>query len=71
MRSRHAPVLTRPFPRLLSAPAAQGENAVALMRTVKRALDPQNILNPGKIVDIRPRSNPAVVDTASKCAHSH
>tara|TARA_B110000211_G_scaffold178631_1_gene201978 strand:+ start:349 stop:519 length:171 start_codon:yes stop_codon:yes gene_type:complete len=56
---------------LLSAPAAQGENAVALMRTVKRALDPQNILNPGKIVDIRPRSNPAVVDTASKCAHSH
>ena len=26
-----------------------GEGAVALMRTVKRALDPKNILNPGKI----------------------
>ena len=47
----------------------KGENAVALMRTVKRALDPQNILNPGKIIDIRPKRNPAVVDTASNCAH--
>lgn len=29
-----------------------GENAVELMRTLKRALDPKNILNPGKIIDI-------------------
>eukprot|EP00177_Eucheuma_denticulatum_P002622 GFKZ01004706.1.p2 GENE.GFKZ01004706.1~~GFKZ01004706.1.p2 ORF type:complete len:554 (+),score=87.48 GFKZ01004706.1:432-2093(+) len=29
-----------------------GENAVELMKTVKRALDPKNILNPGKIIDI-------------------
>lgn len=29
-----------------------GENAVELMKTVKRALDPNNILNPGKIIDI-------------------
>ncbi len=27
-----------------------GAEAVALMRTIKRALDPQNILNPGKII---------------------
>jgi D-lactate dehydrogenase (cytochrome) len=26
-----------------------GEGAVNMMRTIKRALDPQNILNPGKI----------------------
>ena len=26
-----------------------GEGAVAMMRAVKRALDPDNILNPGKI----------------------
>ena len=26
-----------------------GEDAVGLMRTIKRALDPKNILNPGKI----------------------
>jgi D-lactate dehydrogenase (cytochrome) len=26
-----------------------GEGTVAMMRTVKRALDPKNILNPGKI----------------------
>jgi D-lactate dehydrogenase (cytochrome) len=26
-----------------------GEGAVAMMRTLKRALDPKNILNPGKI----------------------
>lgn len=29
-----------------------GENAVELMRTVKKALDPNNILNPGKIIDV-------------------
>jgi D-lactate dehydrogenase (cytochrome) len=26
-----------------------GEGAVDMMRTIKRALDPHNILNPGKI----------------------
>jgi D-lactate dehydrogenase (cytochrome) len=26
-----------------------GEGALALMRAIKHALDPQNILNPGKI----------------------
>jgi D-lactate dehydrogenase (cytochrome) len=26
-----------------------GEGAVEMMRAIKRALDPQNILNPGKI----------------------
>jgi D-lactate dehydrogenase (cytochrome) len=26
-----------------------GEGAVAMMRSIKRALDPKNILNPGKI----------------------
>lgn len=29
-----------------------GENAVELMKIVKKALDPNNILNPGKIIDI-------------------
>ncbi len=28
-----------------------GDGAVELMQTIKRALDPQNILNPGKVVD--------------------
>ncbi|MNL77664.1 putative FAD-linked oxidoreductase [compost metagenome] len=27
-----------------------GAEALAVMRTLKRALDPQNILNPGKII---------------------
>ena len=27
-----------------------GDEAVDLMRTLKRALDPDNILNPGKVV---------------------
>jgi D-lactate dehydrogenase (cytochrome) len=31
--------------------AEHGE-AVSLMRTIKRALDPTNIMNPGKIVSI-------------------
>jgi D-lactate dehydrogenase (cytochrome) len=30
-----------------------GEGAVALMRSIKRALDPQNIMNPGKIFALR------------------
>ena len=28
-----------------------GDGAIALMRSIKRALDPGNILNPGKIFD--------------------
>lgn len=30
--------------------AELGEGTVALMRTVKRALDPLNLLNPGKVL---------------------
>ena len=30
----------------------KGEGAVEMMRTLKRALDPQGILNPGKVVDL-------------------
>jgi D-lactate dehydrogenase (cytochrome) len=30
--------------------AEHGEGAIAVMRAIKRALDPQNIMNPGKIV---------------------
>ena len=30
----------------------KGEGAVEMMRTLKRALDPYNILNPGKVVDV-------------------
>ena len=33
--------------------AEQGD-AVAVMRTIKRALDPDNILNPGKVVRLGP-----------------
>lgn len=29
-----------------------GEGSVELMKTIKRALDPKNILNPGKIIDV-------------------
>ena len=29
-----------------------GAGAVGMMRTLKRALDPDNILNPGKVVDV-------------------
>ena len=32
-----------------------GSGAVDMMRTIKRALDPKNILNPGKIFDLSPR----------------
>ena len=28
-----------------------GDGAVETMRTIKLALDPQNIMNPGKVVD--------------------
>ncbi|GAB0495010.1 hypothetical protein MMPV_006307 [Pyropia vietnamensis] len=31
-----------------------GESGVGMMKTIKRALDPDNLLNPGKIVDIGP-----------------
>jgi D-lactate dehydrogenase (cytochrome) len=33
-----------------------GEGAVDLMRTIKQALDPKNIMNPGKIFEMRPPS---------------
>jgi len=33
-------------------PAEHGENGVELMRAIKRALDPENRMNPGKVVDI-------------------
>jgi D-lactate dehydrogenase (cytochrome) len=29
-----------------------GDGAVEMMRTIKRALDPKNILNPGKIFSL-------------------
>ena len=29
-----------------------GEETVSLMRDIKRALDPDNLLNPGKVVEI-------------------
>jgi FAD/FMN-containing dehydrogenase len=32
-----------------------GEGAVAVMRAIKRALDPKGILNPGKIFDLEGR----------------
>ena len=32
--------------------AEHGENALSTMRTIKRALDPLNILNPGKVVTV-------------------
>ena len=32
--------------------AEHGENGVELMRSIKRALDPENRMNPGKVVDI-------------------
>ncbi|MBP9714855.1 MAG: FAD-binding oxidoreductase, partial [Sterolibacterium sp.] len=32
--------------------AETGNGAVDMMRTIKRALDPQNILNPGKIFSL-------------------
>ena len=36
----------------LDALVAEHGEAVALMRTIKRALDPRNILNPGKTVPL-------------------
>ncbi len=33
-------------------PAEHGEPALAAMRALKRALDPLDILNPGKIVNL-------------------
>ncbi|HNB42861.1 MAG TPA: FAD-linked oxidase C-terminal domain-containing protein, partial [Burkholderiaceae bacterium] len=38
-----------------------GEGAVAMMRSIKRALDPKNIMNPGKIFDA---GNPSPSDGA-------
>ena len=31
-----------------------GDAAVGMMRMLKAALDPDNILNPGKVVDLQP-----------------
>jgi FAD/FMN-containing dehydrogenase len=31
----------------------RGEAAVAVMRSIKRALDPQNLLNPGRMLSER------------------
>jgi glycolate oxidase len=33
-------------------PSAIGGDSLALMRQLKRALDPDNLLNPGKIFDL-------------------
>jgi len=35
-------------------PAALGEGSLGLMKSLKRALDPQNLLNPGKMFDLDP-----------------
>lgn len=43
-----------------------GENAVELMRQLKRALDHKGILNPGKIIDLPEHANPH-----DKHSHSH
>ena len=32
--------------------AEHGDGAVSVMRTIKRALDPDNIMNPGKIFSL-------------------
>jgi D-lactate dehydrogenase (cytochrome) len=32
-----------------------GAGAVAMMRSIKRALDPKNIMNPGKVISPRRR----------------
>jgi D-lactate dehydrogenase (cytochrome) len=32
--------------------AETGDGAVEMMRTIKRALDPKNIMNPGKIFSL-------------------
>jgi FAD/FMN-containing dehydrogenase len=37
--------------------------AVDLMRTLKRALDPENILNPGKVVAVADDAPPALPGT--------
>src|SRR5258708_38957228 len=34
-----------------------GQNTVDLMKSIKRAIDPKNIMNPGKILDIDTQHN--------------
>ena len=38
---------------------ARTANELALMRTLKRALDPKNILNPGRVLDAATLRPPA------------
>jgi hypothetical protein len=51
-------------------PIQRGDGAVAVMRSIKAALDPQGILNPGRVLqDSRARARaevrPATLDDAS------
>jgi FAD/FMN-containing dehydrogenase len=39
--------------------------AIDLMRTLKRALDPENILNPGKVVVVADNAPPALPGTTT------
>jgi D-lactate dehydrogenase (cytochrome) len=40
-------------------PLEFGEDAIDVMVSIKTALDPKNLMNPGKIFPLRPRSQPA------------
>jgi hypothetical protein len=32
-----------------------GSPAMSMMRSMKKMMDPNNILNPGKVIDVKPR----------------
>ena len=58
--------------------AELGAPAIALMRTMKKALDPHNLMNPGKVFDMDPKltaKNLGLLTTASahtgSSAHKH